>query len=105
MLKPYTLRLPTITRVFWLEAYQQMRSTLYCVVSFIAACVDASRTVCWDRSYGISQPILSINDNDLFINITFTAIFSVLVLITGIRISYTHRPITLIMHIYRNTGK
>ena len=27
-----------------------MLSTLYCVVAYIAACVDASRTVFWDRS-------------------------------------------------------
>ena len=26
--------------------------TLYCVVAYICACVDASRTVFWDRSYG-----------------------------------------------------
>ena len=27
-----------------------MRSTLYCVMAYIVACVDASRTVFWDRS-------------------------------------------------------
>ena len=50
LLKPYALRLPTVTRVPWLEVCWQMLSTLYCVVSFIAACVSASRMVFWDRS-------------------------------------------------------
>ena len=50
LLKPYTLRLPTMMRVLWLEACWQIRSTLYCVVSFIAPSVDASRTVFWDHS-------------------------------------------------------
>ena len=50
LLKPYALRTPTMMCVLWLEACWQMRSTLYCVVSFIAACVDASRMIFWDHS-------------------------------------------------------
>ena len=50
MLKPYALRLPTVMQVLWLEAYHKCTPhfTVWCL--FIAACVDASRTVFQDRS-------------------------------------------------------
>ena len=37
-------------RVLLLECVWQNAPTLYCVVPYIAACVDISRTVFWDRS-------------------------------------------------------
>ena len=45
MLKHYTLRLPTVTRVLSLTATEPLTPTLYCAVPFIATCVDVNRTV------------------------------------------------------------
>ena len=68
MLKPYALRLPTCWSTVLGPTDWRMHQrvcvcvALYCVVLYIAACVDASRTVLWDRSdawsrgWGVPDP-------------------------------------------------
>ena len=46
----YNLSLPNLCATC--SSLAKCALTLYCVVSYIAACVDASRTVFWDRSDG-----------------------------------------------------
>ena len=53
VLKPYALRLPTVDP-YSAVGPGEMRSTLYCVMAYIVACADTSRTVFWDRSIGIT---------------------------------------------------
>ena len=48
VLKPYALRLPS--RWSAVLGSTNNNFALYCVVPYMAACVDASRTVFWDCS-------------------------------------------------------
>ena len=49
-----TLRFPTVDP-YSAEVPGGMPLTLYCVVTYICACVDTSRLVFWDRSNGYKQ--------------------------------------------------
>ena len=60
MLKPYALRLPTATATaarLRVCDWVYVRRTVLCGALY-TACVDASRTVFWDRSYSWTDFVL-----------------------------------------------
>ena len=68
MLKPYTLRLPT----HWSAVLGSTDLALYCAVPYMAACVDASRTVFWDRSWVLITPMLIASWADILFQLIFS---------------------------------